>query len=216
MLTLGDHSQVVTPGWRCSTVSDPQEAACPHENTRYLCGWYRTSPRWPPYYGNPSGSKSRTTTEALNTSSALTNCDPEEFNSDGAVVLRDGTENVMAVMVERQNGHDSNKRRSWPAYLVTLHVRLKCPAVLLVLCPSDAMARWCAVPIRTGHPGFDLVPLTIGPSRMPKIADEQQARLLPELSVLSARAHGNNDPGTLKRGNGGAELHGRDEPNVLL
>lgn len=137
-------------------------------------------------------------TEALNTGSALTNCDPKEFNSDGAVVLRNGTENVMAVVVERQNGHDSDKRRSWPAYLVTLHVRLKCPTVLLVLCPSDAMARWCAVPIRTGHPGFDLVPLTIGPSRMPRIADEQQARLLPELSVLSARAHGNNDPGTLK------------------
>lgn len=137
-------------------------------------------------------------TEVLNTSSALTNCDPKEFNSDGAVVLRDGSKNVMAVVVERQNGHDSDKRQSWPAYLVTLHVRLKCPAMLLVLCPSDAMARWSAAPIRTGHPGFDLVPLTIGPSRMPKITDEQQARLLPELSVLSAHAHGNSDPGMLK------------------
>lgn len=137
-------------------------------------------------------------TEALNTSSVLTNCDPKELNSDGAVVLRDGTTNVMAVVIERQHGYDREKHRSWPAYLVTLHVRLKCPTMLLVLCPSDAMARWCSAPIRTGHPGFDLAPLTIGPSRMPKIAGEEQARSLPELSVLSAHAHGNSDPGMLK------------------
>lgn len=89
-------------------------------------------------------------TEALNTSSVLTNCDPKEFNSDGAVLLRNGSDNVMAVVVERQNGRDYDKRRSWPAYLVTLHVRLKCPAMLLVLCPTDAMAHWCAEPLRTG------------------------------------------------------------------
>ncbi len=137
-------------------------------------------------------------TEVLNTSSVLTNCDPKEFNGDGAVVLRDGTEDVMAVVVERQNDYDKGKRRSWPAYLVTLHVRLKCPAILLVLCPSDTMARWCAQPIRTGHPGFDLVPLAIGPSRMPVIAQEEQARALPELAVLSAHAHGNDDHRTLR------------------
>lgn len=137
-------------------------------------------------------------TEALNTSSVLTNCDPKEFNGDGAVVLRDGTENVMAVVVERQHGHDKDKRRSWPAYLVTLHVRLECPTMLLVLCPSDAMARWCAQPIRTGHPGFDLVPLTIDPTRMPVVAREEEARILPELAVLSAHAHGNDDHRTLR------------------
>ncbi|MBR8740243.1 hypothetical protein [Nocardiopsis sp. MG754419] len=139
-----------------------------------------------------------THTEALNTSSVLTNCDPKEFNGDGAVVLRDGTENVMAVVVERQHGHDQAKRRSWPAYLVTLHVRLKCPTMLLVLCPTDTVAAWCARPIRTGHPGFDLEPLTIGPGRMPRITGEDQARALPELAVLSARAHGDDDPETLR------------------
>ncbi|MFE1099963.1 hypothetical protein ACFW4K_05550 [Nocardiopsis alba] len=137
-------------------------------------------------------------TEALNTSSVLTNCDPKEFNSDGAVVLRDGTENVMAVVIERQHGHDRGKRRSWPAYLVTLHVRLRCPTVLLVLCPTDAVAAWCARPIRTGHPGFDLAPLTIGPGRTPKVTGVERARALPELAVLSARAHGDDDPEALK------------------
>lgn len=137
-------------------------------------------------------------TEALNTSSVLTNCDPMEFNSDGATVLRDGERNVLAVVVERQIGRDYGKRASWPAYLVTLHTRLECPAVLVVLCPNEAMARWSATPIKIGHPGFELVPLTIGPSRMPIVVDTDQARDLPELAVLSAHAHGDTDPRTLK------------------
>jgi hypothetical protein len=137
-------------------------------------------------------------TEVINTSSVLTNCDPMEFNSDGAALLRDGDRNVLAVVVERQNGRDYGKRASWPAYLVTLHTRLECPAVLVVLCPSEAMAKWSAKPISIGHPGFDLAPLAIGPSRMPIVVDSEQARALPELAVLSAHAHGDTDPRTLK------------------
>ncbi|MFE9245460.1 hypothetical protein [Nocardiopsis sp. NPDC006938] len=137
-------------------------------------------------------------TEVVNTHMALTNCDPKELNADGAVVLRDGPRNVMAVVVERQNGRDKEKRLTWPAYLVNLHTRLECPTLLVVLCPTDALASWCAAPIRTGHPGFDLAPLTVGPSRMPVIAHDEQARELLELSVLSAHAHGNTDPRTLR------------------
>ncbi len=137
-------------------------------------------------------------TEAINTSSVLTNCDPKELNSDGAVLLRDGARHVMAVVVERQNGRDYEKRLTWPAYLSLLRLRLECPAVLVVLCPTEALARWCATPIQTGHPGFDLSPLTIGPAEMPLIVDREQARALPELAVLSARAHGDTDTRTLE------------------
>ena len=137
-------------------------------------------------------------TEVLNTSSVLTNCDPKELNSDGAVVLRDGTTNVMAVVIERQHGYDREKHRSWPAYLVTLYVRLGCPTMLLVLCPTDTIASWCAKPIRTGHPGFDLEPLVIGPSDTPRIIEKEEARKLPELALLSARAHADHDPEALK------------------
>jgi hypothetical protein len=45
-------------------------------------------------------------TEAINTSPVLTNCDPKELNSDGAVLLRDGDRNVLAIVVERQIGRD--------------------------------------------------------------------------------------------------------------
>ena len=137
-------------------------------------------------------------TEAVNTGSVLTNCDPKELNSDGAVLLRDGTRHVMAVVVERQNWRDHEKRMTWPAYLSLLRLRLECPTLLVVLCPTEALTRWCATPIQTGHPGFDLSPLTIGPAEMQLVVDREQARALPELAVLSARAHVDTDTRTLE------------------
>src|SRR5699024_7341278 len=110
-------------------------------------------------------------TEAVLTSSVLTNCDPKEWNSDGAVLLRRDGQDVLAVVIERQTGRDGEKRYSWPAYLATLYGRLKCPAVLVVLCPTDSVAQWCAEPIGTGHPGFVLRPLVIGPSGTPVVTD---------------------------------------------
>ncbi|MFV2198315.1 hypothetical protein [Nocardiopsis sp. LOL_012] len=136
-------------------------------------------------------------TETVLTSSVLTNCDPKEWNSDGAVLLRDGTEHVLAVVVERQHRADARKKSSWPAYLVTLYARLGCPAILLVLCPTDGMACTCAEEIHIGHPGFVLSPLVIGPSATPVVTEAGKARALPELAVLSARAHGDTDPKTL-------------------
>ena len=136
-------------------------------------------------------------TEAVLTSSVLTNCDPKEWNSDGAVLLRRDGENVLAVVIERQNDRDGEKHYSWPAYLGTLYGRLKCPTMLVVLCPTDAIANWCAKPIGTGHPGFVLRPLAIGPSGTPVVTDGERARRLPELAVLSAYAHGDTEPRTL-------------------
>ena len=123
----------------------------------------------------------------------LTNCDPKEWNADGAVLLRDGGRPVLAVAVERQNRADGRKRFSWLAYLATLYGRLECPTVLIVLCQDEAAARWCAQPIETGHPGLVLRPLVIGPDTMPLVVDPAQARALPELAVLSAHAHGGHD-----------------------
>ena len=135
--------------------------------------------------------------EALNTSAVLTNCDPKEWNADGAVVLRkDGTD-VLTVVIERQNDDDLDKRFSWPAYLATMYGRLKCPAVLIVLCPDARMVRWSSKPIELGHPGFTLQPLVVGPAQMPVVTDPGQARDLPELAVLSAHAHGDQVPATL-------------------
>ncbi|WP_437289372.1 hypothetical protein [Sorangium sp. So ce406] len=53
-----------------------------------------------------------------------------------------------------------------------------------------AIARWCARPIDTGHPGLTLTPLVLGPEGVPVVTDAEQAKAAPEAAVLSAMAHG--------------------------
>lgn len=126
-------------------------------------------------------------------SGALSEIGPVEFRADAVVVLRDGEDRdgipVMAVIVEVQRRRDTGKRRSWPMYVAALHARLRCPVVLLVVCPHRTVAAWCAQPISLGHPGFVLSPLVAGPDAIPVIDQPAAARADPELAVLSALAH---------------------------
>lgn len=107
-------------------------------------------------------------------------------------MLTDGTGPVYAIIVEIQLGRDGDKRWSWPVYLTTLRARLRCHTALLVLCPNDGLADWCATPISLGHPGMVMRPLTIGPDRVPVVTDPAAASDSPELAVLSAMAHGSH------------------------
>ncbi|WDZ90102.1 hypothetical protein [Nocardiopsis sp. HUAS JQ3] len=136
-------------------------------------------------------------TEASMTSSECTDSKPRVYTSDGAVVLRNGTEKVLAVVVERQHKQEQDKFWTWPVYHATVRAQVKCPTVLLALCPTDALARYYTGPIHTGHPGDHLTPLVVGPSNTPVVADPEQARSMPELAVLSAKAHGDHDLRTL-------------------
>ncbi|MFF5260976.1 hypothetical protein ACFY4C_18715 [Actinomadura viridis] len=124
----------------------------------------------------------------------LTEWAPTEYRADGAVVL-EAPDPALAVIVEVQRSRDADKRRSWPVYLTTLHARLKCPTVLLVVCPDRGAARWSTKPIRIGHPRWELHPLVLGPDQIPAITDVQQATRDPEMAVLSAIAHGNGPAG---------------------
>jgi hypothetical protein len=115
---------------------------------------------------------------------------PTERRADAVVTLTDGDDPVLAVVVEVQLRPNRTKRRRWPAYLATLYSRLGCPTALLVLCPDEATARQCAIPIEVGYPGWVLRPLVLGPERVPVVTDPEQASRGPELAVLSAIAHG--------------------------
>lgn len=97
---------------------------------------------------------------------------------------------VLAVVLEVQRDRDLDKRWSWPVYVTTLRARLRCPTVLMVVCIDAAIASWCAVPIELGNPGTRMVPLVLGPDRVPVVTDVEQASRVPELAVLSAVAHG--------------------------
>jgi hypothetical protein len=130
----------------------------------------------------------------------LTDMVPTEYRADAVVVLNSAKQAVqtatgtavLAVVVEAQLSWDGTKRWSWPVYLATLRARLRCPAVLLVVCADAKMATWCAAPIDLGHPGRTLSPLVLGPDRVPVVTDLDEARRAPELAVLSAMAHGNH------------------------
>jgi hypothetical protein len=119
---------------------------------------------------------------------------PTEYRGDVTIVLT-APDPVLAVVVEVQRSPDRGKRWSWPVYLTTLRARLRCPAVLLVMCPDRAVADWCGQRIPIGHPKWDLEPLVMGPDLIPVITEPAQAALHPELAVLSALAHGDERDG---------------------
>jgi hypothetical protein len=123
-------------------------------------------------------------------SGELTDLTPTEYRADAVVTLSTSDKPRLAVVIEVQLGRDPSKRRSWPVYLATLHARLRCSTVLLVLCADAAVAEWCARPISLGHPGWVLTPLVLGPEQVPVVTDADRARDWPELAVLSAMAHG--------------------------
>jgi hypothetical protein len=119
----------------------------------------------------------------------LTDVAPTEYRADAVVTLDDSSRTVQAVVVEVQLRIDARKRRSWPAYIATLYARLDCPVVLLVLCPDQKVAEWCAAPIVIGPPGSVVTPVALGPKQIPVLTDIDTARRIPELAVLSAIAH---------------------------
>jgi hypothetical protein len=115
---------------------------------------------------------------------------PTEYRSDMVSVLRDASgAEIAAVVVEIQLWIDEDKRRTWPLYVAAARASYGCPAILLVLAPDPAIARWASQPIELGHPGFVLLPVVISFPQVPRVLDPVAASALPELAVLSAMAH---------------------------
>ncbi|QSB14373.1 hypothetical protein JQS43_23235 [Natronosporangium hydrolyticum] len=142
-----------------------------------------------PSLADPLGLDPPTYQHALLDSGDLTSLVPTEYRADAVVTLTTDEVPTLAVVVEVQLRRDRAKRRSWPVYLTTLHARLRCPTILLVICPDRPTARWCATPILIGHPGFTLTPLALGPDQVPVLTDASADGASPELAVLSAMAH---------------------------
>ncbi len=95
---------------------------------------------------------------------------PVQYLADMVVLISDAAtgEPVLAVIIEPQLRDSETKRYSWPVYVTTARRVAKCPAaVLVVLCPDPAEAAKCRQLIRTGHPGFDLVPIVVDSSGPP-------------------------------------------------
>ncbi|WP_437763161.1 hypothetical protein WMF27_42495 [Sorangium sp. So ce281] len=135
-----------------------------------------------------------TFTEARVESSDFTEIVPSDRRADVVVLLVGEQQRpAMAVVVEVQLGVDPDKPYVWPVYVTQTRARHRCPTGLLVVTIDAAMARWSARPIDTGHPGWTLTPLVLGPQGVPVVTDAEQAKAAPEVAVLSAMAHGQSE-----------------------
>lgn len=126
--------------------------------------------------------------DARVTSADLTDIQPAEYRADLVIQLvRDRP--ILGIIIEVQLAPDELKRFTWPAYVINLRARLRCPVSLLVVTADDAVVRWASKPIDIGG-GNRFVPWVLNPSCVPDIDDVELATKEPELAVLSAVAHG--------------------------
>ncbi|GAA1616291.1 hypothetical protein [Nocardia ninae] len=122
--------------------------------------------------------------------SNLSTCNPPEFRADAVTLLRGIDGDKLAVITESQSAPPKRgKRRAWPAYVAVAQSQHDCDAVLVVIAASPATAHACSRTIHTGHPGFSLAPIVIGPHNTPDPTDPAFARVAPELTVLAALTH---------------------------
>lgn len=116
---------------------------------------------------------------------------PTQLFADTTLVLHDPDDQPIAgIIVENQLAKDPRKRFTWPHYVIALRSKIECPVYLLVLCPSDDIARWAATPIDLVSGVF--TPIVLGPAMIPVVTDPDTARADPELAVLSAITHPHN------------------------
>ena len=90
---------------------------------------------------------------------------PTERRADLVQLLSDspGAPPRRALIIEVQLDYDVDKQWSWWSYVVGMHVRHRCEAVLVVVTPSEKTAAWASGPFELGHPGTSLSPIVIGP-----------------------------------------------------
>ena len=126
--------------------------------------------------------------------SKLGRLQPIQFDADLVLSLQ-AEEPVLSVIVEVQLDYKKEKKFSWPSYVTNLEARTQQPACLLIVAPDEGLAAWCRKPIEFGFGCGVFSPWVLGPNTVPVVTDHAVARQSPELSVLSALAHGNDPQG---------------------
>lgn len=120
---------------------------------------------------------------------------PTEVRADLVVELHaTGGRPRLAIVVEVQLAIDPDKPFTWPAYLATLRLRLRCDVCLLVVTPNADVAAWASRAIRLGPGNEGFRVLVLGPQQVPVVTDVAVAAANPALATLALMAHG-ADPG---------------------
>jgi hypothetical protein len=111
--------------------------------------------------------------------------EPTELRADVVTVHQGGGQKVVIVTEIQKDPPDGTKRRAWIAYLALAQVEHRCDAALVVIALSGRTARASATPIPTGHPGFVLAPIVIGPDTTPALSRSGTGQVNAELAVLA-------------------------------
>lgn len=96
------------------------------------------------------------------------------------------------LIVESQTAENKTRRRRWPYYIAFVQDKYECEVLLLVVCSSEATARWARVPIEIGEPGaicMTVTPLVLGPDNLPAVTTAVEAAQDLPFAVLSALVH---------------------------
>jgi hypothetical protein len=109
--------------------------------------------------------------------------DVRSLFSDNVFVF-EGDGRRIAVIAEVQTDRpDKSRSLSWPAYVANARRQHHCDTLLMIFATTRPAARGSAKPIRTGHPGWDLIPLISGIGKIPGLPGEG-ARFAAELVLL--------------------------------
>jgi len=117
-----------------------------------------------------------------------------EYRADLVLLLRQGRLRVQAVVIEVQRAIEESKLWTWPMYQTAARARHRCNAVVLVVCLDRDVANWAKRPVLLGG-GSVFEAEVLGPEQIPRVTSGKEARETPELSVLSALAHGADEGG---------------------
>lgn len=120
----------------------------------------------------------------------------EQWQSDGAMLLKIVHQPVGAVALEIQRKPDPAKRLSWPVYTAALHAKHGgINTYLLVIATNRPTAQWARQPIKSCQPHAPFVPLVVGPDELPRVESVEAALADLPLAMLSALLHVSDDRG---------------------
>ena len=111
--------------------------------------------------------------------------EPTELRADVVTVHQGAGRKIVIVTEVQKDPPDTGKRRAWVAYLALAQVEHHCDAALVVIALRERTARASGRPIPTGHPGFVLTPIVIGPGTTPPPGGPGAGPVSAELAVLA-------------------------------
>jgi hypothetical protein len=112
------------------------------------------------------------------------------YHSDARLVYRDENDlPVLAIIYENQLGYDPDKRWTWPLYVAHSDIDDRVDTVLLVYCPTRALARWSAQLFADGLRSMRLRLYFVTPDDVPLVTTLDEAREAPERAVFATLCH---------------------------